>query len=430
MLQELIIPADSQLRTIHEYALSNTRLRLLFIPKFTSYVSFFGIFTLRNITIHQQNQYYKFISPFVYSFDMAKLYKCLQGNHSAHLELDNNTYLVDYYSFTQITADTLILPASLRTIHNNAFSFARIKNIDISQCIYVSEISHSSFRDNIFSTFNLSQTKAIEICREAFCNCPNLHTFELSKDIVTISVGAFSHCKKLRKLIIHVDSNLQVVRHESFMYTDIEEFFIPIHLQYIGFKVFTGINNFTFKLHPAGSIIHVIDNVIFGERNSTLIYYPENLPAKVYTVPNHVTALRNWCFFNAKNLQEINFPSTLTKIFQDALSFTSLKKVVLPYGLQTIENTALSNNYYLESADLGESLRLIPKFLFSECVNLKYVYLPPTITYIRQKAFDKCCSLRCICCSPHIRASLATQVPARVIQFYRCNPDEYKIIVI
>lgn len=91
---------------------------------------------------------------------------------------------------------------------------------------------------------------------------------------------------------------------------------------------------------------------------------------------------------STKNL-EINIPSTVTKIGDDAFYFSSIKHITLPENLQTIGSSALADTN-IETLTFPKGLKKIPAYLCSGCTSLKTVVLPKEITHIGDHAFRGC----------------------------------------
>ncbi len=69
-----------------------------------------------------------------------------------------------------------------------------------------------------------------------------------------------------------------------------------------------------------------------------------------------------------------------------------VKKVILEAGTNSVNPYAFSDNPYIEEVDL-QGISEVPNYLFKECIALKTVKLPQTVTGIHQGAFAKCTAL-------------------------------------
>ncbi len=80
----------------------------------------------------------------------------------------------------------------------------------------------------------------------------------------------------------------------------------------------------------------------------------------------------------------------------DSAPNTTLEEIVIPYGLKTLKNAALSHCVSLKSIVLPNSVTEIYRGAFQENTGLISVVLPNSLTSIPEKAFYKCSSLTSI----------------------------------
>lgn len=91
--------------------------------------------------------------------------------------------------------------------------------------------------------------------------------------------------------------------------------------------------------------------------------------------------------FDESNLEETNFPSTLTQIGYRSYRSTHLKEAILSDNLASLGEAAFQYNYRLTKVDLGKVLTTIPQYCFYECPMLKDLIMPNTVTTIQKNAF-------------------------------------------
>ena len=120
-----------------------------------------------------------------------------------------------------------------------------------------------------------------------------------------------------------------------------------------------------------------------------------NVPAKQFEnqyfirkviLPEGVETIGDRAFYRS-NLEETNFPSTITTIGYLSYGETHIDEAILPDNLASLGSSAFQRNYRLKRVDLGEVLTEIPVECFSSCPMLSDLTIPNTITSIKGWAF-------------------------------------------
>lgn len=177
-----------------------------------------------------------------------------------------------------------------------------------------------------------------QIAEEAFADCRNLTTAELSDKITAIRERAFMGCYNLSEGLL-----------------------FPTHLQYLGAGAF----------YECASLTHEID------LSETQV---EMIPAA--------------CFFRCEKLQGVTFGHCRyigRGAFMGCISLTKLK---LPEELTGMDTGAFSGCTSLTQADLGIcGLTTLPSFAFSGCTALVEVILPGVCQRINRECFSFCTNL-------------------------------------
>lgn len=111
------------------------------------------------------------------------------------------------------------------------------------------------------------------------------------------------------------------------------------------------------------------------------------------TVPEGMTVLPAYAFWNCASLQTINLPSTLEVIGDSAFGYTKIKQIALPDGLKNIGNKAFENCSDLESIEFPEGLERIGHWAFVSCKSLTHIELPDGLTTMGYRVFIWCSNL-------------------------------------
>ena len=275
-----------------------------------------------------------------------------------------------FYHFTQITNVTFNY--GLLEIETSAFEQCNIKNIELSDT--VTKIGKMSFSSHSIQTFTSHSVKDVT---GVFNNCTLLNTLNLDA------------LEELDTTLFDGDKRLAAIN----------------------------INN--------SEVLTSVDGVVYSKDMTELIYCPRGKEGSV-EIPEGVTTIKKDAFYKCTYVSSISLPSTLLTIEDQAFySCTALSSLVIPdsvtsIGVEILSKTKLQNlnipfigsspndkrgNIYLfgkdgyakkitlgnackdlaydslESSSLEEiyipnSLKDLPKGLFTKCTSLKKISLP------------------------------------------------------
>lgn len=96
----------------------------------------------------------------------------------------------------------------------------------------------------------------------------------------------------------------------------------------------------------------------------------------------------------AKTEISFDLPSSVRVIADYAFSRTSLERITMPDGLETISNGAFDGCKQLLSLDLPQSVKSIGLFTFQNCARITHVVIPDNVTELKSFAFGYCVNLR------------------------------------
>ncbi len=114
-------------------------------------------------------------------------------------------------------------------------------------------------------------------------------------------------------------------------------------------------------------------------------------------IPNSVTIIGDWAFWNCHSLTSINIPNSVTTIgksvFGDCISLTS---ITIPNSVTTIGASAFTGCTNLTSVTIPNSITTIEGCTFNACRSLTSISIPNSVTSIGESAFSNCSSLTSI----------------------------------
>ena len=239
----------------------------------------------------------------------------------------------------------------------------------------VTEIGASAFNGCV-RLYDINLSNITTIGKSAFCNSA-ITSLYLPK-ATTIGADAFSSCSELASI------NLPVA-------TTIEDYTFRgcFSLSYITFPFVTTIGEGAFRLY---------DNGVYGDMSEKMkeidLSNVTSLGKEAFSgvstlekviLSDELEVLPERCFFYCKGLKEINIPSALKAIGNEALYSTAIEDLTLPEGVTTIDSRIFCISYDssdLKTLTLPSTLRNIASDAFVNCDNLTDVYLyriiPPT----------------------------------------------------
>lgn len=116
-------------------------------------------------------------------------------------------------------------------------------------------------------------------------------------------------------------------------------------------------------------------------------------------LPQSITNIGEYAFYNCADLKSITIPESVIKIGREAFyNCGSLNSIELPKNLKTIEGGCFGECGSLTSIKIPEGVTSIGEFAFSYCHQLANVDFPSTVTNIGYFCFGNCISLKTITC--------------------------------
>ncbi len=112
------------------------------------------------------------------------------------------------------------------------------------------------------------------------------------------------------------------------------------------------------------------------------------------TIPNTVTAIGDWGFYDCTSLTEIIIPNSVTTIGRSAFQGCySLIHITIPNSVSIIEESVFSGCFGMTGITIPNSVTTIGNFAFEYCSSLMEITIPNSVTTIGYYAFSGCKSL-------------------------------------
>ena len=317
---------------------------------------------------------------------------------------DNCNAVIETASNTLISGcDISVIPNSVTTIGNNAFSCCGFTSIEIPSSVTT-------------------------IGDYAFDICLNLKSVVIPASVTHIGNKVFNGNYAIESVIVDSDNtvydsrdncNALIETASNTLILGCKNTVIPNSITTIG-KMAFGACNFASITIP--NSVTTIDDMAFTASTLTSI-----------TIPGSVTSMGEHVFYDCPYLESVTFsdgatvigyaafaycgaltdveiPASVKKIEESAFEgCTALTDITLPLGVTTIEDWVFYECSGLKSIIIPESVTSMGCGIFVSCTSLTSVTLPSGITNIGEYTFYECTELASICLMNPVPATVESE---------------------
>ena len=286
--------------------------------------------------------------------------------------------------------------------------------VETKQYYYGSSISKTTY-NNYYIPESLKSVTITggDILYGAFYNCSNLTSITFSNSVTSIGSEVFYNCSALTNVTIG-DSVTSIASKAFYNCSALTSVTIGDSVTSIGSDAFAGCKNL--------ADVYITDveawlNISFGNNLAHPNYYgnlhilgESGIGINELTIPDSVTSIGSYAFYNCTSLTSITIPASITIIGDVAFyGCNNLADVYITDVMAWLKISCSAYtkrpNYYGKLHILGESgseiteltipdsVTKIGNYVFSNCSALTSITIPDKVTSIGDYAFSGCSSL-------------------------------------
>ena len=318
----------------------------------------------------------------------------VDSNNKAYDSRNNCNAIINTLSNELIAGcKNTVIPNGVTSIGNHAFiGCSGLKSIKIPNG--VTAIGEGSFLKCVSLTEIDIPNSVISIGYNAFSSCSSLTSVKLPESITRIDNSVFGYCISLTD--IEIPNSVTKISSYAFKNcSSLKSVEIPDSVTSIGDYAFSGCIALNDISVESGNTVYDSRencNAVIKTSDNELIVGCKNT-----VIPNSVTGIGSYAFYDCSTLTSMNIPNSVTYIGNSAFfKCISLTSIVIPYSVTTIDCYAFEYCSALSNAELSNGVTEINSFAFYGCDSLTSVEIPKSVTTIGVSAFASCVELSSI----------------------------------
>lgn len=242
--------------------------------------------------------------------------------------------------------------------------------------------AHNLYINNTLLTELIIPEGVSEIKKYAFRNCTSITKVTIPNSVTNIGFNAFAFCSSITQLSI--GDGVQTIDNSAFSTcSSLEQVTIGNQITEIGQNAFQDCSKIV-AVNYTGDIAKWC-SINFYNYSSNPLYYARNLYINntlltKLTIPDDITEIKNFAFYNCDALTQVTIPNSVTNIGVSAFNdCDGLTEITIPNNVTTIGGNAFYNCSALTKITIGSNAESIGQYAFRDCDALTSIHSYATI---------------------------------------------------